>query len=83
LWNAELPGPGSTSAKTRSTIITALLWSIWKCRNAKVFDQVDELNAVTLRRCSSDLLLWRNRATSPVDGLCLEPWSSFYPMSIL
>jgi hypothetical protein len=66
-----------TSARMRSTIITGLLWSVWKCRNAKVFDHVDEPNAVTLRRCSSDLLLWTSRTTSPVDSLCLDLWSSF------
>ena len=67
LWNADLPGPGRTSARMRLML----------CRNAKVFDLVDEPNVVTLRRCSLDLLLWRSRASSPVDSLCLELWSSF------
>ena len=78
LWNADFPGLDFTSARMRSTIITGLLWSVWKCRNAKVFDHVDEPNAVTLRHCSSDLLLWRSRTTLPVDHLCLELWSSFF-----
>jgi hypothetical protein len=39
LWTVpELPGAAST--KVHSTIVTALLWNIWKARNSWVFQAI-------------------------------------------
>jgi len=77
LWLCALPGPDCTSEKVRSTILTGLLWNLWKCRNAKIFNQALESNGVVLQRCAADLLLWKHRATSLVDKFCLEQWSLY------
>ena len=63
-----------------STVITCVLWNIWKCRNAKVFRHMDEENIMISRRCSEDLALWANRCSSSVDRLKLVAWSSFFPV---
>ena len=77
LWSAVLPGPHIPNQKTRSTIITCLLWNIWKCRNAKVFNTTDESNMDIIRRCHLDLKLWASHARSAPTRLCLGNWSSF------
>ena len=51
--------------RIRSTVITCILWSIWKCRNAKIFRHEDETNLTISRRCRDDLTLWSNRCSSP------------------
>ena len=43
--------------RIRSTVITCILWSIWKCRNAKIFRHEDETNLTISRRCRDDLTL--------------------------
>ena len=63
-----------------STVLTCVLWNIWKCRNAKIFRHEDETNLTISRRCSEDLSLWSNRCSSPVDRLKLETWSGFFPV---
>ena len=55
LWSSLLPGPPMQTQRIRLTILTALLWNIWKCRNAKTFREETESNATILRRCSDDL----------------------------
>ena len=77
LWNFPFPGPELPNQKARSTIITCLLWNLWKCRNSKVFNQVDESDSDIKRRCAADLLLWANRTTSVAIKSCLGLWSSF------
>ena len=69
LWDSALPGPPWSSPQVRSTVITGLLWNLWKCRNALIFN----------RCCSSDFRLWQNRLRKVADKLCIEEWSSFLP----
>ena len=77
LWSITLPSPALPNQKLHSTIITCLLWNVWKCRNAKVFNNVNDSNGDIFRRCGGDLLLWANRANSAPARLCLDKWSSF------
>ena len=63
-----------------STVIICVLWNIWKCRNAKVFRQLDEENLMISRRCIEDLALWANRCSSSADNLKVISWSSFFPV---
>ena len=69
-----------SNRRISSTVITCVLWNIWKCRNAKVFRHMDEENIMISRRCSEDLALWANRCSSSVDRLKLVAWSSFFPV---
>ncbi|TVU47112.1 hypothetical protein EJB05_06695, partial [Eragrostis curvula] len=58
LWDITQSPWAPLPAKVRSTVITAALWSIWKSRNAKVFDNVVQPNATILANCASDINLW-------------------------
>ena len=75
LWNAPLPGPSIPNQKLRSTILTAILWNIWKRRNALVFRNEHETCHVALRRCA--VYLWRHRMQNAQAKICLEDWSTF------
>ena len=75
LGSVEFPGPPFPNQRSRSNILTALLWSIWKCRNAKIFQGELESNATILRRCTHDLSLWSNRCID--DWLCIDDWINF------
>ena len=66
--------------RIRSTVITCVLWNIWKCRNAKVFRSEDETNLMISRRCREDLVLWSHRCYSLADKHRLLEWSNFFPM---
>ena len=68
------------NSRIKSTILTCLLWNIWKCRNAKVFRQEDEPNAVIAKRCREDLILWSNRCSSPSERIKIAEWSSVFPL---
>ncbi|TVU19476.1 hypothetical protein EJB05_35627 [Eragrostis curvula] len=50
LWDCNLIGPGLASGKLKSTVLTVILWNIWKCRNAKVFRNEEEVNRSVLGR---------------------------------
>ena len=66
--------------RIRSTVITCILWNVWKCRNAKVFRSEDETNLMISRRCGEDLSLWSHRCPSPTAKSRLLEWSNFFPM---
>ncbi|KAG2559328.1 hypothetical protein PVAP13_8NG311831 [Panicum virgatum] len=72
-----LPGPSIPNQKLRSTILTAILWNIWKRRNALVFRNEHETCHVALRRCAANLYLWRHRMQNAQAKICLEDWSTF------
>ena len=72
LWEIALPGPTCSSLQTRSTVLTGLLLNLWKCRNAQVFDHVQEANFVVFARCAPDFCLWQNRQRETVDKFCNE-----------
>ncbi|KAF8685954.1 hypothetical protein HU200_043879 [Digitaria exilis] len=63
--------------RIRATVLTCILWNIWKCRNAKVFRGEDEANGQIARRCFDDLL-WSHRCNSPTDRDRIVEWSSFF-----
>ena len=83
LWEVALPGPAWSSPLVQSTVIIGLLWNLWKCRNALVFNQVQEQDFVIFRRCASDFNLWQHRLRSSVDKFCIKEWSSFMPCNPL
>ena len=66
--------------RVASTILTCVLWNIWKCRNAKVFRHDDESNLQLSRRCHEDLVLWSHRCSSSVGKMRLVEWSNFFPV---
>ena len=67
-----------SNARIKSTILTCLLWNIWKCMNAKVFRQEDEVNSVIAQRCKVDLVLWSYRCSSPSDKMKIIEWSNIF-----
>ena len=71
------------NSRIKSTILTCLLWNIWKCRTtviAKVFRQEDEPNAVIAKRCREDLILWSNRCSSPSEKMKIVELSCVFPL---
>ncbi|PVH39417.1 hypothetical protein PAHAL_5G496700 [Panicum hallii] len=67
------------SSRINSTVLTCILWNIWKCRNMKVFRHEDETNLVISKCCSEDLALCSHRCSSSSDKMKLVVWSSFSP----
>ena len=60
LWEIALPVPAWSSPLVQSTVITGLLWNLWECRNALIFNQVDARSTVVsllFNVCSG----WPNR----------------------
>ncbi|PNT66279.1 hypothetical protein BRADI_3g09537v3 [Brachypodium distachyon] len=53
--------------KVRSTVLIAILWNLWKRRNALVFRGDHEGLHLAIQRSANDLRLWTSRcsATSP------------------
>ena len=65
-----------TTDKIRSTVIIAILWNMWKRRNAKVF-RADTQDAYKLLcACADDLMLWSNRCSTVIKKSHLQEWSS-------
>ena len=60
--------------KVRSTIITCILWNIWKARNLKAFDNVETPARGVLRGFINDLSLWLFRAKNPSCKAALRSW---------
>ncbi|KAG2637669.1 hypothetical protein PVAP13_2NG532203 [Panicum virgatum] len=60
--------------KDRSTIITCILWNIWKARNQKAFDNVETPARGVLRGFINDLSLWLFRAKNPSCKAALRSW---------
>nr|TKW40343.1 hypothetical protein SEVIR_1G239301v2 [Setaria viridis] len=60
LWQQHLLA--MLDAPIRSTIITCILWNIWKARKARVFEHTDINPPGILRRTAADLQLWSHRA---------------------
>ncbi|PUZ38363.1 hypothetical protein GQ55_9G190100 [Panicum hallii var. hallii] len=73
LW--DLPHfPDEASPRARSTIITAVLWNIWKARNSVVFNSTFVTAASTRSAIVQDVQLWSLRARSAVDKIYLNSW---------
>ncbi|KAF8649208.1 hypothetical protein HU200_064403 [Digitaria exilis] len=76
IWTANLFL--ESNQRIRTTILTCVLWNVWKCRNAKVFRSVDETNLHIATRCHDDLLLWSNRCSTDADKAKLVEWSNYF-----
>jgi hypothetical protein len=55
-----------------ATIITAILWNVWKRRNALVFNLEDEPLTSLARRCLDDVRLWAHRCRSTLKELVAD-----------
>ncbi|KAF8663150.1 hypothetical protein HU200_055751 [Digitaria exilis] len=61
LW--DLDG-APADAEIASTFVTAVLWNIWKCHNAWLFDCRHQTLEHTLHMATDDLKLWLHRAST-------------------
>jgi hypothetical protein len=57
-----------------TTIVAAITWNIWKRRNAKTFNGVDEDLSLVSHRCIEDIRLWAHRCTTSSPSLTLNNW---------
>ncbi|XP_073359010.1 uncharacterized protein [Aegilops tauschii subsp. strangulata] len=62
---------GELNNKCRSTVLMAVLWNIWKRRNAKVFRNEHQGLHLVARSAGEDLRLWSPVPTLPI-RFCLE-----------
>ena len=69
------------SPRTRSTIITAVLWNVWKARNSVVFSSLFPTAADTRLAILQDLRLWSIRMRSPSDKAYLHEWCSTFDVN--
>ncbi|KAG2553233.1 hypothetical protein PVAP13_9KG508826 [Panicum virgatum] len=69
------------SPRTRSTIITAVLWNVWKARNSVVFSSLFLTAADTRLAILQDLRLWSIRMRSPSDKAYLHEWCSTFDVN--
>ena len=60
--------------RPRSTVIIAILWNIWKRRNAKVFRQDLQPIHLIARSAADDLMLWSNRCSNEQAVNLLRDW---------
>ena len=66
----------SIQDKVRSTVIMALLWNIWKRRNAKVFRNDNQGIHCIARAAADDLVLWSNRCANIPRKNLIRDWAS-------
>jgi hypothetical protein len=57
----DLPAPIQVPASAWHSSLAALLWSIWKARNDRVFNGRDSTLTLVVRRACDDLAVWRWR----------------------
>lgn len=77
LWGHEL------SNKSRSSVIIALLWNIWKRRNTKLASNDSQPIHTITRACADDLILWSNRCQNEERKELLQDWRSMlYHLSL-
>ena len=62
--------------KIRSTIMLAILWNIWKRRNAKVFRDDTQPVHLIARSAADDVLLWSSRCTNEQAQGLLREWGT-------
>ncbi|PNT75897.1 hypothetical protein BRADI_1g40912v3 [Brachypodium distachyon] len=65
----------SPSDKGHASVLIAVLWNIWKRRNAKVFKNIVEDPYLLIERCSSDIYLWSSRCNSIPKKTLLTDWA--------
>lgn len=72
IW--DLPPPIRTAIDAWRSAVAALLGSLWKARNDRVFNDTDTPCSAVIRRACDDLTLWRWRFNEedrpPLDALC-------------
>ncbi|CAN6169230.1 unnamed protein product [Urochloa humidicola] len=73
LWS--MPQIEDMPPKVASAVVTAVLWNIWKRRNALAFDRAPMLLSVVLRAIVADLRLWSHRLRSVHHRQTLCEWA--------
>lgn len=58
----------------RSLILIAVLWNVWKARNALIFQNVHTTSLRTKQAITEDLVLWSHRVKNATDRECLKAW---------
>lgn len=76
LW--DIPELSESADAVRSTVITALLWNIWKMRNSVVFNTVYQPMRLTIFAVASDLELWKHRVRRSTLVDALLQWSLIF-----
>ncbi|KAK1642140.1 hypothetical protein QYE76_059945 [Lolium multiflorum] len=61
-----------------ATVNTAILWNIWKRRNALVFNNVDESLPLVVKNCVQDVRLWAYRCPKENSRCILNSWCITY-----
>lgn len=67
---------GDYNNKTRSTVLLAVLWNIWKRRNAKVFRNLHLEPHTIASSAADDLRLWSHRCKNVQKQIMLRDWGS-------
>lgn len=73
LWELPQLSDHATS-QIHFTIITAILWKIWKARNSWVFDTILYPTDRAIRNIVGDLHLWMYRLKSSLEADSLRMW---------
>jgi hypothetical protein len=71
LWDSTLVS--SLEPRVRSTIVTVILWNIWKGRNSMVFDKIELPAPLLFRQMAGDLSFLQRQASSD-DQIILRSW---------
>lgn len=70
LWTTILPALPASPPSIPWTILVCIPWNIWKCRNNKVLNNVDEQTSQTAWCCVDDVLHW----TGAAKRWSIKPW---------
>uniref|UniRef100_A0A0E0IR04 Reverse transcriptase zinc-binding domain-containing protein n=1 Tax=Oryza nivara TaxID=4536 RepID=A0A0E0IR04_ORYNI len=76
VWDIPPPGQPATP-RVWHTILLAVMWNIWKRRNNKVFNSVDDPASLVLQRCASDIDLCSHRCKNAESKQQLRNWASY------
>ncbi|TVU19909.1 hypothetical protein EJB05_36091, partial [Eragrostis curvula] len=74
LWEVAAAVWGTQHVKCRNTVLTAALWTIWKTRNAKVFEGRSTTVMQMRRQCANDITLWSSRSSKATLSQSLKGW---------
>lgn len=72
---------GDYNNKTRSTVLLAVLWNIWKRRNAKVFQNLHLQIDTVASSAADDLRLWSHRCKNAQRQTTLRNWGSMFHLA--
>jgi hypothetical protein len=65
-------------SSAEATVATAIAWNVWKRRNGKIFNEIDETLMIIRQRCIDDVRLWTNRCTKAAPRMYLLNWCHIF-----